>query len=180
MNANKLLEKYYINYPEAFTFLLPHSVAVQRKAVEIAEMAGNPNLDIPFIEEAALLHDIGVFRTFAPPIGCYGTEHYLKHGIIGREILETEAYPKHALVCERHIGVGLTRRDILESHMPLPARDMTPVTREEKIICLADLFFNKSEPNQQRPLEMVRHKVKKYGKIDIFEQWIQEFNLDHA
>ena len=177
MNAKKILLKYYKDYSEALKILLPHSVAVQHKAIEIAENCKIPDLDIHFIKESALIHDIGVFRTYAPPIGCHGTEHYLRHGIIGREILESEGYPRHAMVCERHIGVGLTRKEILKSHLPLPARDMVPLSHEEKIICIADLFFNKSEPDKQRSLDTVRQKLKKYGKTQQFEEWIIEFNL---
>ncbi|MDZ7722764.1 MAG: HD domain-containing protein [candidate division KSB1 bacterium] len=177
MNAKKLLEKYYTDHQEAFDILLPHSIAVQEKAIDIAEHSGKPDLDISFIKEASLLHDIGVFRTFAPPIGCHGSEHYLKHGIIGREILEHEGYRRHALVCERHIGVGLTREDIIKGRLPLPARDMVPLSDEEKIICISDLFFNKSEPDQQRSLDTVRKKLVKFGKTYLFETWIQDFNV---
>jgi len=53
-----------------------------------------------FIEEAALLHDIGIFNTNLPKIGCYGRHPYISHGYLGRELLENEGLAAHALVCE--------------------------------------------------------------------------------
>ncbi len=50
-----------------------------------------------FIEEAALLHDIGVCQVHAPGLGLHGRHPYIMHGVLGREILEREGYPLHAL-----------------------------------------------------------------------------------
>ncbi len=59
-----------------------------------------------------MLHDIGIFLTNAPHIGCYGDKPYICHGYLGREILDKEGLPGHAMVCERHVGAGLTVTDI--------------------------------------------------------------------
>ena len=96
------------------------------------------------MEEAAMLHDIGIFLTHAPSLGCNGPHPYLKHGHLGCKLLEKEGLPKHALVCERHVGVGITRKDVLDHKLPLPAKDMLPLSLEEKIICYADKFFSKN------------------------------------
>jgi uncharacterized protein len=45
-------------------------------------------------------------------LGCHGDRPYITHGIIGAELLGNEGLPGHALVCERHIGVGLSIEDI--------------------------------------------------------------------
>ncbi|HYS44044.1 MAG TPA: HDIG domain-containing protein, partial [Geobacteraceae bacterium] len=112
MNAVDLLEKYFGSSPTAFGIVLEHSRMVSIKALRIAESLNGLAVDLQFVEEAALLHDIGVSRIHAPDMGCFGQEPYIRHGIIGRKILEEEGYPRHALVCERHIGVGLTVDDI--------------------------------------------------------------------
>ena len=91
-----------------------------------------------------MLHDIGIFMTNAPQLGCYGDKPYICHGYLGRELLEKEGFPKHAIVCETHIGVGLTIADIEKNNFPLPRRDMTPKTLEEQIVCFADNFFRKT------------------------------------
>ena len=43
-----------------------------------------------------------------------------------RELLEKEGLPQHALVCDRHTGVGITIEDIRAQELPIPERDMTP------------------------------------------------------
>src|SRR5262245_17215407 len=111
MNAEALLEKYFTNRT-ALEIILQHSRLVATKALRIADSLGRTDIDRRFVEEAALLHDIGACRVNAPDIGCQGDEPYIRHGVIGREILEAEGLPRHAMVCERHIGVGLTIEEI--------------------------------------------------------------------
>jgi uncharacterized protein len=52
------------------------------------------NLDERFIQEAALLHDIGIFLTNAPKIHCFGDYPYICHGYLGAEILRKEGLDK--------------------------------------------------------------------------------------
>jgi uncharacterized protein len=126
-----------------------------------------------------MLHDIGIFLTNEPKIGCNGDKTYICHGYLGREILEKEGFPKHALVCERHVGVGLTVKDIEEKHLPVPKRDMMPVSIEEQIICFADKFFSKDSNFllKEKPLERVRNSIAKFGeeKIRKFDDWLKVF-----
>jgi uncharacterized protein len=101
------------------------------------------------------------------------------HGPIGRELLEKEGFPKHALVCERHTGVGMTKEDIIKGKLPLPARDMLPETIEEKIICFADNFFSKrsKEIVKVNTVEEIKEELAKYGKWKVrkFEKWLVKF-----
>lgn len=149
------------------------------KAMEIARRVESPVPDIRFIEEAAMLHDIGMIFTNAPKIGCYGYKEYICHGYLGRELLENEGLPKHALVCERHVGMGITAEEIRKNSLPLPERDMVPVTAEEKIVCLADKFFSKAEHDllHEKPLKEVRGMITAYGdeKLRLFDEWISLF-----
>ena len=126
-----------------------------------------------------MLHDIGMIRTDTPSLGCFGEGPYLTHGIKGREILENEGLPRHALICERHIGVGLTAQEISDQHLGLPVRNMLPESLEEKIICYADLFYSKS-PNKRgipKSPDKVRKVLSKYGeeKVLVFDAWLQLF-----
>lgn len=159
-------------------FLLGHSRQVARKAVEIAKRVRYLNPDVRFIEEAAMLHDIGIIKTMAPAFGCRGEAPYICHGVFGREMLEAEGLPRHALVCERHVGVGLTIEDIREKGFPLPMRDMLPESLEEKIVCFADKFFSKDgNPLEEKPLEAVRTEIARYGedKLAVFDEWAELF-----
>ncbi len=89
--------------------------------------------------------------------------------------------PKHALVCERHIGIGFSIKDIQQQNLPLPRRDMMPVSVEEKIICLADKFFSKKKNSLHREISLdeVRQKIKKYGsdKLREFDRLTALFNI---
>lgn len=180
MDVEEILARHFGEAKEACAIVLEHSRLVADKALRVARGLADPALDLRFIEEAALLHDIGVCRTRSTGIGCTGSAPYILHGIIGRDILDAEGLPRHALVCERHIGVGLTVDDIAAQHLPLPARDMVPITREEKIVCFADLFFSKKPDTlrYEKSLDDVRKNLRKFGnhKVAIFESWLDEFS----
>ena len=179
MNLVKIIEKYYNPESTAYHFLIQHSRMVTEKALRIAERVEHLKPDLHFIEEASMLHDIGIFLTNEPKIGCHGDKKYICHGYLGREILEKEGLPKHALVCERHVGVGLTVKDIEEKHLPVPKRDMIPVSIEEQIICFADKFFSKDSDFllKEKPLERVRNSIAKFGeeKLRKFDDWLKVF-----
>ena len=179
MNPLILLKKYFDGNEKGFDMVYEHSRLVAGKALTVAINLGFDGGALKFIEEAALLHDIGVVGTGSPRLGCRGTAPYLCHGILGREILEREGYPEHALVCERHIGVGLTTEDIIRQELPLPPRDMIPVTITERIICFADLFFTKKPSHIDRELTVdeVRQGLSRFGegKVRIFDAWLREF-----
>jgi len=180
VDAVSLLRKYFDENRDAFEIVLEHSRMVASKALDIAERLRNPAVNLRFVEEAALLHDIGVSRTHAPRIGCHGNAPYICHGILGREILDSEGYPAHALVCERHIGVGIASKDVIQQQLPLPKRDMIPVSLEERIVCFADLFFSKKPGSlqQEKSVEVVKNSLLRHGskKVLIFESWSREFS----
>ncbi len=176
MKAWLLLDKYYPSDDPAREILFAHSRAVAAKALTIAGHLTSPRkIDFLFIEEAAILHDIGIRFVHAPKIGCHGLLPYIAHGYKGRELLESEGLPKLALVCERHIGVGISAEEIIARHLPLPIRDMIPVTIEERIIAYSDLFFSKGELElaQEKELHCVRESVARFGTRDLatFDQW---------
>lgn len=175
-----LINKYYAQHPAAHRILLEHSRQVTKRALNIARyLQTSTPVDLQFVAEAAMLHDIGMIATDTPELFCHGCGSYLRHGIAGRKILENEGLPQHALVCERHIGIGLTAEEIRTKHLPLPQRDMLPLSLEEQIICYADLFYSKSENNRgkEKSLEKVRKAIGRFGKekLIVFEQWRQRF-----
>lgn len=163
MNYQSIFDKYYPEDNEQRHILLTHSRLVTDKALAMARQHPEMMLDMPFIEEAAMLHDIGIRECDAPSIYCFGTKPYLCHGIIGAEILRAEGYPLHALVCERHTGTGLTLDYILANSLPLPHHDLVPVTLEEQLICFADKFFSKTRPDQEKSVDAALKSVAKFG-----------------
>ncbi len=93
MNALAIINKYYSEENELKHILLTHSRSVADKALQIAVKHPELHLDTGFLEEAALLHDIGIFMTDASGIQCFGTHPYICHGYLGSELLMKEGYP---------------------------------------------------------------------------------------
>jgi uncharacterized protein len=179
MNPVAILEAHAPRNDLGRQLLLLHSEAVAAYALKVADRVRDLNPDFRFIEEAALLHDIGVSRTDAPDIGCEGTEPYIAHGLIGAKLLRKMGYPRHGDVCERHIGVGLTGAEIVRRQFPLPPIDIVPVTLEEQIITYVDNFFSKGSPAPDKPgpFDAVRKKISTFGEQSLFtfDDWVIRF-----
>lgn len=175
MNADvrKLFDEHYSAGQRVTEILVEHSQAVAALSVEIAR-ACDGNWE--FIEEAAWLHDIGIRYTHAPGIDCHGEQHYLWHGVIGREICEKAGFPRHALVCERHVGTGLTVQEIRSLDIGLPERDMLPLSQAEQIVCYADKYFSKSS-SERLPLVEIRRRLARHGVDSLarFERLHERF-----
>ena len=144
-----------------------HSRSVAEKAIAIANAHPELKIDKRFVEEAAMLHDIGIFRTNAPGIQCFGTEPYICHGTIGAQLMREEGFPLHALVCERHTGAGLSLMEIERQNLPVPHHDMLPLSLEEKLICFADKFFSKTHLEKEKSLEQARQSLVKFGEEGV-------------
>ena len=177
MDYQVIINKYYPEDNELRHILLVHSRAVADKALAIADRHPELSLDRQFIEEAAMLHDIGIVRCNAPGIQCFGTEPYICHGRIGAEMLRAEGFPRHARVCERHTGAGITRSQIIVQKLPLPQQDFLPETIEEKVICYADKFFSKSHLDEEKTIEQAIASLSKFGEEGVarFREWVKMF-----
>lgn len=176
VDAKAIIKKYYPK-GRARKILIAHGKDVRDLALEIIDHHPELGADRDFVAEAAMLHDIGVFLVDSPRIDCHGKKPYICHGYLGRAILEKEDLPLHALVCERHIGVGLKKEDIKRRKLPVPLRDMRPQTIEEKIICFADLYYSKGRLGYKIKTETVRRKLRRHGrsKVKKFDRWCKKF-----
>lgn len=177
MDYRSIINQYYPEENELKKILLTHSKSVTDKALQIVDRHPELQLDRQFIEEAAMLHDIGIVKCNAPGIFCYGTEPYIKHGIIGAEMLRSAGFPRHARVCERHTGAGIELSNILEQNLPLPHQNFLPETLEEQVICYADKFFSKTHLDRVRTPEQALKSVERFGNggAQRFKQWMQKF-----
>jgi uncharacterized protein len=147
-HALELLKK--VNVPSS---VRKHSIAVAKKAVEIASKIKKAEVNIELVEIGALLHDIGRSKT-----------HGFKHSLIGGKLLRNKGYPNElALICERHILGGLDAEDA--ESVGLPKKDYLPETLEERIVCLADKHFagHREVTIEQR----FNRWFKKYGRSRI-------------
>ena len=176
MNYQEIIDKYYPDN-ELKRILLLHSKQVANKAIEIVDIHPELNADREFVEEAAMLHDIGIIRCNAPGIQCFGTEPYICHGTIGAEMLRGEGFPRHARVCERHTGAGLSLAEIIAQNLPVPHHDLMPESIEEQIICYADKFFSKTRLGQEKTLEQAIRSLSKFGDEGVarFVRWSEIF-----
>ena len=177
MNALNIIDKYYPEENELKRILLTHSRSVADKALWIADKHPELNLDKAFLEEAAMLHDIGIFLTDAPGIFCFGDKPYICHGYLGADLLREEGFPRHVLVCERHTGAGISAESIIKQDLPIPHREMLPVSMEEQVICFADKFFSKTRLEKEKSVEGALKSISKYGEDGIkrFNTWCERF-----
>ena len=177
MDSVKLLQDYIKPDTKLYNIVYTHSRRVANKALTLSAKHPELFIDNVFLEEAALIHDIGVFKTNAPDIQCFGDYPYICHGFLGREILDKEGFPRHGLVCERHTGTGLSLSVIIDKNLPLPHRDMLPVSLEEMLISFADKFYSKSCLDEELELSFARSKLAKYGQevINRFDEWCELF-----
>ena len=95
----------------------------------------------------------------------------------GAEMLRAEGLLRHALVCERHTGTGLTLDQIVQQGLPLPHQDMQPLSIEEQIICFADKFFSKTRLDSCKSVEQARRSLEKFGAEGLvkFDAWCERF-----
>ncbi len=177
MDYQSIIDKYYPSENELRRILLVHSRQVADRCLLIAKKHPELKLDVEFLEEAAMLHDIGIFRCNAPGIQCFGTEPYIRHGIIGGEILRQEGWERHALVCERHTGTGLSKWDIEQQQLPLPHQDFMPEVLEEQVVCYADKFYSKTHPGSERSVVDAMRSLEKFGwdGVHRFQKWVDMF-----
>ena len=191
MELTQALDIFYSFYPDKrdplTQDLFLHSCQVQQKALEILKTLPaeeQKDIDIKIVESGALLHDVGVKMCHAPDIYCHGKEHYMRHGLLGAEILREYGkkhgldLEKYALICERHTGSGLTSSEIQEQNLPLPHKDLLPETKEEKLICLADKFFSKSGSMSEKSMEKVYKSMAKHGDGPL-QRFIELCRLFH-
>lgn len=164
MDYLSIINKYYPENDELRQLLMKHSRQVADRCLQIAKKHKELPVDVQFLEEAAMLHDIGICRCDAPSIHCHGTEPYIRHGVLGGEMLRQEGFERHARVCERHTGTGLPGYE--------------PETLEEQIVCYADKFYSKSAPDHVRSVLETAQSLEKFGHEGVkkFLAWSERFD----
>ena len=69
----------------------------------------------------------------------------------------------------------------ISNNLPLPPKDMVPISIEEKIICVADKYHSKSPKHSGKKITTIQI-IEELGKINLdhakrFSVWAEEFNL---
>ena len=179
VDAEAILQETLGAASRCFDVVRRHGEQVARRALRAAAGLAHLRPDERFLYEAALLHDIGIHLTATPQLDCHGPHPYILHGILGRRLLEARGLRRHALVCERHVGVGITAGEIKDRNLPLPVRDMRPVSIEEQLICYADKFYSKTggRLTAEKTFPQVVRKLRRYGRrqTETFIRWAERF-----
>lgn len=163
LDYQTIIDKYYPQGSRRREILVSHSRAVADLALQINSKVGL-GLEPQLVETAAMLHDIGIVRTDAPGIECHGSEPYIRHGLLGADILRREgADDELVAIALTHTGTGITAEDIEQRGLPLPSGDYMPRTELQQLICYADKFYSKSRGPVRKTLEQVRHTMQRLG-----------------
>ena len=66
---------------------------------------------------------------------------------------------------------------IIECDLPVPHRDMLPVSPEEQIICFADKFFSKTHLEREKTVDKALRSLAPYGEegVNRFKGWCERF-----
>lgn len=178
MNYQDIIDKYYPAGSPLRDIYMRHCRSVANLAIEIADRKALET-DRNEIEEAAMLHDLGIFLTDAPGIECHGSEPYILHGVIGARLLRENGMPERdARVAERHTGAGIDKNEIIAQGLPLPPDgNFMPATQLERLICYADKFYSKSGDMKRKPMEKVLASMKRIsqGSFERFLKLKEEF-----
>jgi uncharacterized protein len=173
-----LIDKYYPKDRLVRNILTTHSSLVRDKALLIAQLHPELEADMCILESGAMLHDIGIIMTKAPGIDCHGSHPYIMHGILGYELLKENGFGSIAKIAERHTGAGLSSEDIRQQNLPLPLRDMLPISIEEQIIAFADKFFSKGKDlTREKTIHEIKNEMLGYGQQQVirFQTWCEQF-----
>ena len=168
MTAREIIDRHYPAGSPLRDIYLRHCGSVASLALEINERCAL-GIDRQLVEDAAMLHDIGIFLTHAPSIHCHGEMPYILHGVAGADLLRVEGVDERlARVAESHTGSGLTPGEIAAARLPIPSgRDTMPRTMLEKLICYADKFYSKSGDMQRKPMERVEQEMSRFGQASL-------------
>ncbi|MFD7699936.1 HD domain-containing protein [Streptomyces caelestis] len=161
---------------EAFALVHTHCEVVWSIAERLIS-ASRLDVDAELVRAGCLLHDIGVYRLYGDD-GRLDHGNYIRHGLLGHEILGDEGFPEPLRrFCSHHTGVGVTKDDVLRQGLPIPPADYLAVTREERLVMYADKFHSKSRPSAFLSPDAYAAHVRRFGeeKVTAFQALRAEF-----
>jgi uncharacterized protein len=173
----RALHEKYAPTAEAFDLVHTHCEIVWSIAEQLLAAPRLGHLDADLVRAGCLLHDIGVYRLYGDD-GRLDHGNYIRHGLLGHEILEDEGFPETLRrFCSHHTGVGVTKEDVLKQGLPLPVADYLAVTDEERLVMYADKFHSKSRPTAFLTADEYASQVRRFGeeKVTAFQALRAEF-----
>lgn len=141
----RALHEKYAPSREAFGLVYAHCEIICGIAEQLIARSA-PGLHAELVRAGSLLHDIGVYRLYDVS-GELDQSNYLRHGLLGHELLAAEGLPE--TICRfasHHTGVGISRDDVRNQRLPLPVADYLAESAEERLVMYADKFHSKTRP----------------------------------
>ena len=166
------MHKKYAPSAAVYDLVYTHCLIVRDIALQLI-INSSLEVDRELVEIGAMLHDIGVYPLFKTNGRLREGVQYITHGIEGERILRQEGLPESVWrFAAHHTGVGLTKQDIIDQNLALPAADYLAKTDEERLIMFADKFHSKTTPPFFNSYAWYRSDVAKFGtdKVTMFEQ----------
>jgi uncharacterized protein len=163
---------------KALDLVYTHCVIVCGIAEQLhSRLNPGSDIDIGLVRAGSLLHDVGVYRLY-DKAGNLDGGNYIRHGILGHELLQEEGLPE--AICRfasHHTGVGLTRDDVIAQRLPLPPADYLAETGEERLVMYADKFHSKTIPPVLLTAPAYAAKVRRFGeeKVAAFQAMRADF-----
>jgi uncharacterized protein len=172
----RALHEKYAPSPEVFDLVYTHCEIVCGIAEQLLTQPGH-ELDAELVRAGSLLHDIGVYRLYDTS-GEIDHAGYVRHGVLGREILRGEGYPDVICrFCSCHTGMGLSREDVRRQGLPIPVEDYLAESGEEEVLMYADKFHSKTAPPVFVSTATYAAGVRRFGedKVTRFTSMVERF-----
>jgi uncharacterized protein len=166
------LHEQHARTPDALDLVYTHCLIVCGIVEQLhSRSTAGRELDVALARAGSLLHDIGVYRLY-DDAGRLDRGNYIRHGILGYELLREEGLPE--VICRfasHHTGVGLTRDDVIAQRLPLPPADYLADTGEELLVMYADKFHSKKTPPVFFTAPAYAARVRRFGpeKVAAFQ-----------
>jgi uncharacterized protein len=172
----RTLHEKYAPSREAFELVYTHCEIVCGIAEQLLVRSA-PDLNAELVRAGSLLHDIGVYLLY-DDAGILDHSNYLRHGLLGDELLAAEGLPD--TICRfasHHTGVGLSHDDVRNQHLPLPVADYLAESGEEQLVMYADKFHSKTEPPVFVTAASYASSLRRFGeaKREFFESLRERF-----
>lgn len=134
---------------ELLDIVWTHSLIVRDIAMQLGNklIEKNIKIDLKLVEIGILIHDIGCYDCDCYKFIKKKVKPYVQHGIIGTKILKNEGFNEEIYrIASLHLGVGITKENIIQNNLSLEIKDFLPITLEEELVAYADNFHSKNGP----------------------------------
>ena len=128
-------------------------------------------IDIDLARAGALLHDVGVYRLY-DKAGNLDGANYIRHGILGYELLREEDSPRRSAGSPRTTpGSGSPALTSSPSGSRSRPADYLAETGEERLVMYADKFHSKKTPPVLLTASAYAARVRRFGaeKVAAFQ-----------